>query len=89
MFSRIPEKMFEAAGIVAGFAVCASIAFQVWTELTTKASGAVSPFYLLGFFLMFAFWALYGVRFRRLAMWLVNSVAAALQGILLLIAMIK
>jgi hypothetical protein len=85
---RIPEKAFEIAGSIAGFSGSVFIALQIRAELGSSAS-SMSPGFVFGFLLNYSFWILYGLRFRRVAVWLVNVVAAVAQGILLAVVLMK
>lgn len=49
----------------------------------------LSPVFVTGFMVNYLFWCLYGVRFRRFAMWFVNGVAMLLQLCLLGVALLK
>jgi len=49
----------------------------------------MSSAFILGFLMNYTFWILYGIRLRRLAVWLVNVVAAAFQTALLIIVLMK
>ena len=42
-----------------------------------------------GFLVNYLFWLLYGIRFRRFAVWFVNAVAAILQMCLLGVVLLK
>lgn len=68
MLNRIPEAFFEAVGTVCGLTASASIATQVYAEYTSDAPSTLSPIYSTGFLVIFLFWTLYGVRFRRVAL---------------------
>ena len=81
---RIADAHWERVGLVVGLLACVSIASQLIHELSPAPSSLSRPF-LLGFALVYAFWFLYGLRFRRVAIWLSNGVAVVLQ--LLLTAM--
>ena len=45
--------------------------------------------YAAGFVVIFLFWTLYGVRFRRVALWLTNGIAVAMQLLLLTVTALK
>ena len=83
MLDKIPEKYFEAAGTVFGLVACLSIATQVYAEFTTKTPSTLSILYASGFLIIFAFWSLYGFRFKRPALWLTNGIAVIMQVLLL------
>jgi uncharacterized protein with PQ loop repeat len=87
--SGIPERYFEATGLLFGFSALVLILVQILAEITSSKPTSLSVTYVLGFFLVYSFWALYGLRFKRLAMWLTNGIAAVLQMVLLAIIMFK
>ena len=87
--SKIPDRFFEAAGLFVGFSASGCIAVQVVSELRNQAASTLSPGYVAGFLLIFLFWALYGFRFKRTALWLTNVIAVILQAILLAIVLLK
>ncbi|MBT3192707.1 MAG: hypothetical protein HN341_09155 [Verrucomicrobia bacterium] len=84
MINRIPETFFEAAGTVCGLTSSAIIATQVYAEYTSDSPSTLSPIYSTGFLVIFIFWTLYGVRFRRVALWLTNGIAVVMQTLLLI-----
>jgi uncharacterized protein with PQ loop repeat len=86
--NKIPEKYFEMAGTFFGLVACMSIATQVYAEITTDAPSTLSITYTGGFLIIFIFWSIYGLRFKRPALWVTNSIAVVIQ-ILLLIAIIR
>jgi hypothetical protein len=89
ILSKIPETIFEIGGTAVGFFCSVLIAFQIHSELQTTGATTLSPLYVSGFLLIFLFWLLYGIKFKRIAMWLTNTLAAVLQGILLAIVLLK
>ena len=89
MLRKIPDRYFEAAGTVFGLVACLSIASQVWAEWSTDKPSTLSITYALGFLVIFAFWTLYGVRFRRAALWITNGIAVATQTLLLIVISLK
>ena len=89
MIQRIPDRYFEVAGTVFGLFACLSIASQVWAEWSTDKPSTLSPVFTIGFLVVFGFWTVYGVRFRRAAMWITNGVAMFTQALLLIVISIK
>jgi hypothetical protein len=89
LLSKVSESAFEIAGSVVGFSASVFIGLQIHAELISDKPSSLSPLFILGFFLNYVFWVLYGFRFRRIAVWLVNVVAAAFQAILLAIVLMK
>ena len=86
---RLGAAQWEKAGVAMGLLACASIASQLVHELSSPAPSSLSWPFLLGFALVYAFWCLYGLRFRRPAIWLSNGIAAVLQMLLTAAAVLK
>ena len=86
---KIPDKYFEAIGILIGFLASLSIATQVHAERLTEKPSTVSIAYVSGFLVIFAFWTLYGLRFRRAALWVTNGIAVLMQTLLLIVILTK
>ena len=86
---RIGDAQWERAGVAMGLLACASIASQLVHELSSAAPSSLSWPFLLGFASAYTFWCLYGLRFRRPAIWLSNGVAAALQLLLTAVVVLK
>ena len=89
MLERIPGKYFEAIGTLIGFLASLSIAAQVYAEHSTVEPSTVSIVYVSGFLVIFAFWTLYGLRFKRAALWITNGVAVFMQMLLLIVILLK
>jgi hypothetical protein len=86
---RIGDAWWERVGLAMGLLACASIASQLVHELLSPGPSSLSWAFLSGFALVYAFWFLYGLRFRHVAIWLSNGVAMALQLALALVAVLK
>ena len=89
MLNRIPEKYFEVAGTGFGLLASVSIGVQVYTECRTDQPSTMSVFYVLGFLIICLFWMFYGLRFKRVALWLTNAIAVLMQIILLVVILLK
>ena len=76
---QVGEAHFERVGVAMGLLACFSIGSQVLHELSSPRPSSLSWLFLLGFTLIYSFWFLYGLRFRRLAIWLPNAIAVVLQ----------
>jgi uncharacterized protein with PQ loop repeat len=85
----IADAHWERVGLAMGLLACASIASQLIHELSSRAPSSLSLAFVLGFALVYAFWFLYGLRFRRVAIWLSNGVAMLLQLMLAAVAILK
>ena len=86
---RVREAHWERTGILMGLLACASIGSQVVHELASPVKSTLSWPFLAGFAVAYSFWFLYGLRFRRVAIWLPNAVAAVLQLALALVTAAK
>ena len=86
---RIAHTHWERVGLAMGLLACAAIASQLVHELSSRTPSSLSWPFLLGFALVYAFWFLYGLRFRRLAIWLSNGVAVVLQLLLTTVVVLK
>ena len=86
---RVAPVQWERAGVAMGLLACASIASQLVHELSSPSPSSLSWPFLLGFAVVYAFWCLYGLRFRRPAIWLSNGIAVVLQLLLTAAALLK
>jgi hypothetical protein len=86
---RVGDAQWERAGVVINLLACASIASQLVHELSSPTPSSLSWPFLLGFAIVYAFWCLYGLRFRRPAIWLSNGIASLLQLLLTAAAVLK
>ena len=84
--SKIPDKVFESMGVVLGFVALLLIGKQIHSEWVNPDPTTLSPVFVAGFMFNYFFWCLYGVRFRRFAMWFVNGIAMILQLCLLIVS---
>jgi len=89
MLKKISDAHWERAGLAMGSLACASIASQLFHELSSRTPSSLSWPFLLGFASVYGFWFLYGLRFRLLAIWLSNGVAMVLQLLLTAVAVLK
>lgn len=81
--------LWECAGMVAGLVACLSIGQQALQEWRSTTPSTLSLGYTLGFLAIFTFWALYGFRFKRTALWATNTPAVILQIALIIISVSK
>jgi uncharacterized protein with PQ loop repeat len=86
---KIGDAHWERAGLAMGLLACVSIASQLVHELSSRVPSSLSWPFLLGFAFVYAFWFLYGLRFRHVAIWLSNGVAMILQVLLTTVAVLK
>ncbi len=77
--SRGSDRLWERAGVIIGLGACATIAQQIVHEWRLPGPSSVSLFFTGGFFFVYLFWFAYGLRFRRIGIWLPNAVAMILQ----------
>ena len=88
-YREIPEKYFEMAGVAIGFVGPTVICMQIHQEWTRTTPSSLSMGYLVGYLVIFVFWFLYGVRFRRLAVWFGNALGIILQSILIALVVLR
>lgn len=81
------SKYWEIVGTFVGFLGCFAVISQIVAELNNPANSTMSLTYLISFLIIFIFWFFYGLRFNRIAIWLTNFIASALQIILLIICL--
>lgn len=86
---QISDRSFEAAGTFFGLMSCVTIATQIHAEHSNPEPSTLSYAYVLGFGIVYLFWTLYGIRFRKTAIWLTNSVGVLMQALLLAIIIFK
>ncbi|RKZ99020.1 MAG: hypothetical protein DRQ43_00635, partial [Gammaproteobacteria bacterium] len=89
ILEKIPDKYYEVMGIIVGLFASVSIGTQVFAEYSIDTPSTMSPFYAIGFLCIFMFWTIYGIRFRRVALWLTNGMAVFMQTLLLVIICLK
>lgn len=85
----IPEYIFEAFGLVAGFSGSFVIAIQLRKEYYSTEPSSLSLGYLFGWGAIFLFWGLYGIRLDAMALSLTNAVAVILQTLLCIVVIRK
>lgn len=85
ILDRIEATVFERLGTLIAAVGCLAILAQCLSEWRTPGPGSLSPVHLGGYLGLFAFWTLYGLRFRRPAIWIGNLAAVVLQAALLAI----
>lgn len=73
------DAAWDRLGVAFGVVSCGSIAWQVLHEWRTPGPSSVSFAFVSGFLVVYLFWCLYGLRFRRRAIWLTNGIATGLQ----------
>jgi hypothetical protein len=65
--SKNSESAFESVGLCVGGIGPILIFVQIHAEWVSKTPSTLSPGYLAGFLIIYFFWFLYGLRFRRVA----------------------
>ena len=89
MLTSISDAAWDNVGILIGCLAAASIMVQILHEWQTPGPSSVSLGFVGGFFLVYFFWFLYGVRFQRRGIWLSNAVAACLQIVFGVVVLLK
>lgn len=79
--AAISDRAWDNSGVLVGLVACGTIGYQVVREWRDPAPSSVSLWFVVGFFFVYSFWCLYGIRFGRRGIWLPNGVAAILQVI--------
>lgn len=79
---NIPENFFETAGLIVGIGANIVIGIQVFKEYKSPRASSLSMGYVIGWWLIFVFWFLYGVRFDAMAITISNALAAIIQTVL-------
>jgi uncharacterized protein with PQ loop repeat len=81
----IPATIFETIEIIAGLSACFVLFIQLYKEFKSDEKSSLSMVFVVGWIFIFFFWALYGIRFYALAIWMTNSIAFLLQIALLIV----
>ncbi|WP_236980479.1 hypothetical protein [Membranihabitans maritimus] len=76
---HISDAAFETIGLIAGLMGCLVIAIQLVKEVKVKEPSSMSIGFVSGWFFIYFFWALYGIRFDAIALIITNCIAMALQ----------
>lgn len=77
------DKIFEGLGSVIGLTTSLLILSQIIHTLTTGKYPDFSPVFLFGFLFIYGFFATYGIKFKRRAIVVGNSIAFIMQLILI------
>jgi hypothetical protein len=85
----ISDRTWDNLGVLFGFIACTAIGRQIVHEWRIPEPSSVSLLFVVGFFLVYFFWFLYGLRFARRGIWLPNVIAAGLQIVFALIIVAK
>ena len=86
---KFSDNTWDRFGIFFGAVGCSTIGYQILHELRLPGPSSVSIWFVIGFFCVYLFWCLYGIRFRRRGIWLSNAVAAVLQLLFAAIVLAK
>jgi hypothetical protein len=89
MLKAISDTAWDNLGILVGCLAAGTIVLQILHEWQTAGRSSVSLGFVGGFFLVYLFWFLYGVRFQRRGIWLPNAVAAVLQIVFAAVILLK
>lgn len=77
----VSDRAWDNLGVLFGIVAVATIGYQVLHEWQTPGASSVSIWFVLGFLVIYFFWFLYGVRFRRRGIWLPNAMAVVLYAL--------
>jgi len=87
--NNIPTSAFETAGLIVGLLANFVIGIQVYKEYKSAQTSSLSLGYVLGWWLIFVFWFLYGLRFDAIAITISNGLATFIQTLLILVVIKK
>lgn len=79
------DKTWEILGFTFGFLVSVLLILQMYSDVINPEHSSLSKLALLGWIIVHAFWASYGFRFSRTAIWTSNLLAGCCQIILLIL----
>ena len=85
----IPDIAYETIGIIAGLIGCSVIGIQVITEYKQHHRSSLSYAFLFGWLFIYMFWAVYGIRYEALALFIPNTVASILQIAMIVVILQK
>ncbi|MFA5203118.1 MAG: hypothetical protein WC708_01825 [Lentisphaeria bacterium] len=86
---RLPDRAWEIAGLISGLFSSFYIVLQIVSEIHATGPSTLSLGFVVGNLVNIAFWLLYGVRFRRWAVWVVNLAALLAQSTLLAVVVLS
>jgi uncharacterized protein with PQ loop repeat len=89
LLPQVPDKVWEVAGLLSGLSAAFYIVLQILSELGAKGPSTLSFAFVAGNLLNIVFWLLYGIRFRRWAIWAVNVVCLLAQAALLAVILLR
>jgi len=87
VLDRIPDHAWEVAGLLSGLGASFWIVLQIRAELSARGPSTLSLAFVVGNLFNIVFWLLYGIRFRRWAVWAVNVACLAAQTTLLAVVL--
>jgi len=83
MLSSISSKTFETIGVGMSCVAWFAIGSQCAAEWANSATSTLTLPALVSWAVIFTYWSIYGLRFRRPAIVIGNGVAALLQVVLI------
>ena len=78
----ITDRTWDNLGVFFGSLACLAIAQQISHELRLRGPSSLTITFVGGYFVVYMFWFVYGLRFGRRGIWLPNLTASALQVLL-------
>jgi uncharacterized protein with PQ loop repeat len=85
----IPAHIFETLGFIVGISANVVIAIQVYKEYKSSQPSSLSLGYVVGWWFIFLFWMIYGIRFDAQAIAISNALATFIQSTLWVVIMKK
>ena len=82
------ERHWDMAGMLFGAIASIALLGQLITEVNRQEASTLSMTFLLGYWAVFGFWLLYGLRFKRPAIIVTNSVCLLLQSLMAIFVLV-
>ncbi|MBQ4876293.1 hypothetical protein J8M21_03600 [Pseudoalteromonas luteoviolacea] len=81
------ERHWDMAGVLFGGIGAFALLGQLLNELNRQGDSTLSMSFLLGYVVVFMFWLLYGLRFKRPAIICTNAVCLVLQSMISMVVL--
>ncbi|AOT06808.1 hypothetical protein [Pseudoalteromonas luteoviolacea] len=86
-FLMSDERYWDMAGVLFGGIGAFALLGQLLSELNRDGESTLSMSFLFGYVVVFLFWLLYGLRFKRPAIIWTNAICLGLQSIIALVVL--
>ncbi|KZN29072.1 hypothetical protein [Pseudoalteromonas luteoviolacea] len=81
------ERYWDVAGILFGAIAGIALLGQLFNEMERQGDSTLSMTFLFGYVVVFSFWLLYGVRFKRPAIIVTNLACLILQSWIVIVVL--